>query len=113
MINPNEVFKLLADKNKLKIFMMLMHDEYCVCDIEKFLSLKQANVSKHLMSFKQYELVEGFRENQWIHYRITNTVKDDHKALYDYLQSTTLYKTIAADLASFEKELCHPLKKGE
>ncbi|GEM_PF-1323720 len=113
MIKTEQLFKLLADTSKLKIFMMLMHDEYCVCDIEKFLSLKQANVSKHLMSFKRHGLVEGFRENQWIHYRLTPTLESEHEALYTYLQETKLYKTIEAGLSSFEKELCHPLKKED
>lgn len=108
MDHPNAIFKLLAEKNRLAMFMMLLHDEYCVCDIEKFLSLKQANVSKHLMLFRKLDLIESKKEYQWMHYQLSDEALEKHATLIRYLKQTPYYKQITNGLATFQKHACKP-----
>lgn len=107
-----EIFKLFADENRLKIFIMLLHDEYCVCDIERFLDMKQANVSKHLTKFKDLDLLAVRKEQKWIHYAISDPAKKDLNHLIDYIKTQALYLALNIQLDVFEKNICTP-KKGE
>lgn len=100
------LFKLLAEPNRLAIFTMLMEDEYCVCDIERFLQLKQANVSKHLMAFRKHGLIEGRRDTQWIHYRLSPKLIDAFPLIYPLIQNTAFYKATQEKLMNFEKNTC-------
>ncbi len=111
MVPINQLFKLLADENRLKMFMLLMDDHYCVCDIERFLSLKQANVSKHLMAFKNLGILDGWKKHHWTHYQLSNDVLDAYAGLCDDLRGTSLYKTIHQQRTTFEKNSCQPKEK--
>ncbi len=102
------IFKLLSDKNRLAMFMMFMHDEYCVCDVERFLALKQANVSKHLMMFRDLDLLSIRKEHQWTHYKMSHEALLEHKQLCQYLINTDYYKFQMAKLEKFEKSICKP-----
>ncbi len=107
-----DIFKLLADENRIKIFIMLFHDEYCVCDVERFLNMKQANVSKHLVKFKALNLLAIRKEQKWIHYAISDQAKKDLTHLVEYIKTHALYLGLTTQLSVFEKNICLP-KRGE
>ena len=53
-----DMFKALADQNRLKIVKLLSNKPLCVCEIEKFLSLPQNLVSHHLSVLKEVKILE-------------------------------------------------------
>jgi len=105
------MFKLLSDANRLAIFIMLMDDEYCVCDIERFLRMKQANVSKHLRAFRELDLLEGRKEHKWTHYTLSAKARKKHRILFDYVRGSQLYTSVKEELRTFEKDSCRPQAK--
>jgi len=105
------MFKLLSDSNRLAMFIMLMDDEYCVCDIERFLQLKQANVSKHLRAFRALDLLEGRKEHKWTHYTLSSRARREHEKLFEYVRSSTMYASMKKKLQTFEKDSCRPKAK--
>lgn len=82
-----EIFKALGDLNRLKIFSLLTVYDLCVCEIEVLLDLSQSNVSRHIAKLRQAKLITGDKEGQWIHYKVSDNIKSDHKLLYEYLLS--------------------------
>ncbi len=106
MLDLREMFKLLSDENRYKMFLLLMDDHYCVCDIERFLNLKQANVSKHLMAFKKLDVLESWKKHQWTHYRVSPQVLSAYPGLCDDLRHTAMYKQMHHQMLSFEKNRC-------
>lgn len=54
-----DIFKALADQNRLKIVELLSKKPLCVCEIEKFLNLSQNLVSHHLLVLKGANIVEN------------------------------------------------------
>jgi len=48
MMDVEQIFKALADANRLRIVNLLLHGELCVCDIQYVLENSQPNVSRHL-----------------------------------------------------------------
>lgn len=102
-----KLFKLLSDKNRYHIFMMLLIDTYCVCDIEQFLEMKQANVSKHLAQFKALDLVETFQKNKWVHYKLSTQAFRNLKYLITYIKKSKAFKHLELELTDFTKNKCN------
>lgn len=80
-----DFFKTLGDENRLRILNLLMNYELCVCEIEVILGLNQSNVSRHLGKLKSNGLISGYKDAQWIHYKIDEDFKRDNKMLVEYL----------------------------
>jgi ArsR family transcriptional regulator, arsenate/arsenite/antimonite-responsive transcriptional repressor len=85
-----ELFKLLADENRLTIFMLLLFSECCVCDLEHLTNLKQANVSKHMMKFKELDVVKSRKVAQWVYYQVNPDFMMKHEALVHYIKEKAL-----------------------
>jgi len=66
-----EIFKLLAEENRLKILCILQGGEHCACQIIKHLGLPQNLVSHHLNKLKKAGLIEGRKNGVWIHYSLS------------------------------------------
>jgi len=85
-----ELFKLLSDENRLKIFTLLLFKELCICDLETNLNMKQANVSKHMMKFKKLNIVTIRKDAQWVYYRLSEDFTESHQYLIKYIKEKTL-----------------------
>lgn len=65
-----DVYKALADKTRLHILAMLVHDELCVCELVPVLGMSQPSVSQHLRKLKQAGLVKERKTAQWVFYSL-------------------------------------------
>ncbi len=82
-----ELFKTLGDENRLRILNLLINDKLlCVCEIEIILEMTQSNVSRHLSKLKNIGIITPEKENQWVHYKISNKFKEENDLLFDFLQ---------------------------
>ncbi len=79
-------FKGLADISRLRILSLLLHGEFCGCDIQYVLDASQSNVSRHLTYLKNSGLVLDRRSGYRVYYRLTTKLSPDHKLLFDYLE---------------------------
>jgi len=70
MITLESLLKVLADKNRLRIFMMLKEKECCVCELAYILQIKQPSVSQHLKKMKDVGLIESKQEGFWTNYHL-------------------------------------------
>ena len=80
-----ELFKALGDENRLRILNLLLNYELCVCEFEVILDLTQSNVSRHLGKLKGNGVITGYKDAQWVHYRISDNFKQENGMLLDYL----------------------------
>lgn len=83
--NMVDIFKVLGDENRLKILSLLMFSELCVCELEVLLDLSQSNVSRHLAKLKGVGLISSEKNGQWIHYKTSQSFKEEHSLLWRYL----------------------------
>jgi len=65
------IFHLLGDKNRLKIFLFLANEKKSVTQIVEYTVLTQSNVSHHLRLLKNGGLVSSCRCGKSIYYQIT------------------------------------------
>ena len=81
MMDVEQVFKALADANRLRIVNLLLHGELCVCDIQYVLENSQPNVSRHLAYLKNSGIVLDRRDGYRVFYRIANPRESNRKAV--------------------------------
>lgn len=70
-----KVFKVLGDKNRLRILKLLEKNNMCVCELAFVLEIAQPSVSRHLKKLKKAGLVESEKEGFWTDYFIKGNNK--------------------------------------
>lgn len=82
----DNIFKALGDENRLRILNLLFSYELCVCEFEVILDMTQSNVSRHLGKLKTNEIITGYKDAQWVHYRISDKFREENRTLMEYLE---------------------------
>lgn len=67
---PENFTRSLADPTRLRILILLLERELCVCELTQALSLPQPKISRHLGVLRESGLLLDRRSGLWIHYRI-------------------------------------------
>jgi ArsR family transcriptional regulator, arsenate/arsenite/antimonite-responsive transcriptional repressor len=89
MRKTSEFFKTLGDETRLKMLWLLMnHEELCVCDFMKVLGCTQSKASRHLRSLYHAGLVEDRRLGLWNYYKLGPIEKPSVRAHLDALKQT-------------------------
>ena len=87
------MFQQLANETRMRIVALLSQGELCVCGLEEILSIRQANISKHLNKLRQATIVNSRREKQRVFYYLTeNFLSETH--LIRYLEDVILREPI-------------------
>ncbi|MCB2181549.1 MAG: metalloregulator ArsR/SmtB family transcription factor [Desulfobulbaceae bacterium] len=71
--NLAQLFKALADPNRLRIIFALEQDEMCVCDLAAFLEVTESAVSHQLRLLRQLNFVTNRRQGPILYYRLTDS----------------------------------------
>lgn len=80
-------FKLLGDKTRLTILVLLKEQDLCVCDLVELLDTSQPNVSQHLRKLKDAGYVNETRKGQWIYYSLNINDKPYIRDSLNYIPS--------------------------
>lgn len=62
--------KLLGDKTRLTMLLLLKDREWCVCEFVDIFEMSQPAVSQHIRKLKSLDLVKESRRSQWIYYSL-------------------------------------------
>jgi DNA-binding transcriptional ArsR family regulator len=71
-----DIFKILGDEKRLKIFWILCHYEECVVNISALMGMTSPAVSHHLRQLKACGLITGTRRGKEVYY----AASDDPRA---------------------------------
>jgi ArsR family transcriptional regulator len=69
-----QLFKALADENRIRILALLTHGELCVCEIEEILKIQQSNASRHLNKLRLAGLITSEKKSQWVFYSLNDNI---------------------------------------
>jgi ArsR family transcriptional regulator, arsenate/arsenite/antimonite-responsive transcriptional repressor len=72
-----KAFKALSEPTRLRIFLLLMERDLCVCELTFVLDMEQSRVSHQLRLLRDADLVEDKREGRWIIYGIPQGVREN------------------------------------
>lgn len=111
-----DLFKALADENRLKIIKMLSVKELCVCEIYDKLNMSQPAISHHLKILRQAGLVKDTKEGKWIYYSLDletiESIAHEYQELFNLKASKpVLARTDCAVCEALEKQQNTPLKE--
>ncbi len=80
-----EIFKALSDKTRVRIMLLLMDRDLCVCELMFILKMEQSRVSHQLQVLKNADLVRDEREGKWMIYSVSPAKKKMVLILLDKL----------------------------
>lgn len=68
-----DVFKALANEDRLRVLEVLRQSECCVCELQVVLDAPQSTVATHLRKLNNAGLVKSRKKGKWSFYRIADT----------------------------------------
>lgn len=68
-----DIFKLLGDSNRIRIFWLLCHCEECVINISALTQMSSPAVSHHLKQLRANNLIVSRREGKEVYYKASDT----------------------------------------
>ncbi len=72
MKSIEEIFKALADRNRMRIVSALLYTkELCACQIHEWLGVSGATASKHLSILGTAGFILSRKDGRWVHYRLS------------------------------------------
>lgn len=97
------LFKILADKNRLRILCLLSRRKMCVCELAYCLGVTQPSVSRHLKRMKRTGLIQDEQDGFWTNYFI-KCKEEESKIIMKYLcKWIKSSKTALSDFKKFNK----------
>ena len=69
----SEIFKLLADSSRIRIFWLLCHCEECVTNISALVEMSSPAVSHHLKLLRTQGLIQSRRVGKEVYYKAADT----------------------------------------
>lgn len=93
-------FKLLSDETRLRIMVLLYHNEFCVCQLTGITGIPQPNVSKHLGRLRDMGIVNDTRKDVYTFYSLSIEDQLFEDILEDIVKNIAYYPTLKLD---FEK----------
>lgn len=96
-----KIFKALSDETRLRIYLILLQGELCVCELVNILNMEQSRISHSVRILKEAGLVVNRRQGKWIIYavnpetennRIIQSLKDELKLPKHDLKNITKCK---------------------
>ena len=76
-MGENNIFKVLADKQRLDILVMLKDGRLNAGEIAERLSVTPAALSYHLKLLKGADLIMEYKSKNFIYYELNTTVLDE------------------------------------
>lgn len=68
-----QIFKLLGDSTRVRIFWLLCHCEECVINLSAMMAMSSPAVSHHLKLLRAHGLIVSRREGKEVYYKAADT----------------------------------------
>lgn len=83
MTNAARMFKALADPSRLRLVLLLLERDLCVCELTFILRMEQSRVSHQLKILREAGLAVDKRQGRWIIYGLKPTVRRKWRPLLE------------------------------
>ncbi|MDQ8195236.1 metalloregulator ArsR/SmtB family transcription factor [Coraliomargarita sp. SDUM461004] len=104
-MEASDVYKCIADTQRLRILNLLEAGSLCVCHLQELLEVPQVKMSKQLASMKQLGLIKASREGTWMIYSLVTSDSGLLLANIEYLRTAQCQECnqLKQDLLRHEK----------
>jgi ArsR family transcriptional regulator len=99
-----QMFRSLSEEMRLRIIMLLIHGELCVCDLMAVLDEPQSKVSRHLAYLKHSGLLSSKRVGVWMHYSLKEPLDKISQAQLNFMKKQLAHQPLfEEDFKKMEK----------
>lgn len=107
-----EIIKATAEKNRLRILMMLTLRPLCVCEIDSILGIALSTISAHLKQMRSAGVISSEKDGRWVIYRLSDDplVESVMKDIKACLNNDPEIAADAAKVAGLCRESCATIK---
>lgn len=99
-----QFFRALAEETRLRIVMLLLQGELCVCDLMSILNEPQSKISRHLAYLKHSGIVSSRRAGLWVRYSLKEPLEEGYRT------QLNLMRKKFASLPQFQMDAAKLLK---
>ncbi|ADE54781.1 ArsR/SmtB family transcription factor [Coraliomargarita akajimensis] len=85
-MEASDIYKCIADDQRLRILNLLEGGPLCVCHIQEILEAPQVKISKQLSTMKALDLIYSAREGTWMVYHLTTPMPPLLRTNLDHLR---------------------------
>lgn len=108
-----QIYRMLSDKNRLRILKMLEYKPMCVCEITDVLGIRQPSVSRHLRKLKGAGLIDSRQDGYWSEYFISRRGDEYSRIILGNLsgwlnEDPTVIEDLKKAAQTSRELLCHP-----
>jgi DNA-binding transcriptional ArsR family regulator len=114
MREVTELLKIISDRTRLRILMLLQRKELCVCQLMAVLGISQPLVSRNLSLLMRAGFLEDRREGKMIFYKINTKAQKNQALLIDMLEKLLVNdETLKRDIKSLSECSEYQKKTGK
>lgn len=99
----------LANAMRLQILLILLEEDFCVCELQEILGLEQSRLSHQLRILRNLELVDTKQEGRWVVYTVPGEIKED-KLIQAIKKSVKFHPQLEEKITSVKKTNIRKLK---
>jgi ArsR family transcriptional regulator len=103
-----KIFRVLSDKNRLRIFLLLLHSELCVCQMMEVLKIEQSLLSHQLRFMKKAGLVQPKKKGRWVFYELSENYRQELEPIFEEWFKTEL-EALKPKIARAEERVVCPV----
>lgn len=100
---PDQLFRALSDKTRLRMLRLLLGGELCVCDLVAVLGCPQPTASRHLAYLRRVGMVTVRKQGVWSYYKMAPATTDLEAALKKCIECCGELPRLAKDLEKLQK----------
>jgi len=103
----SDIFKMMSDEKRVRIFWLLCHCEECVINLSALLDMSSPAVSHHLRLLKNEGLVISRREGKEVYYTAAKTSRSEalHMAIEQMIEVTCPTNDSFTPSASYDSQI--------
>lgn len=105
MLDLAEFLKVLSDETRLRIVILLLKRELCVCEICDVIDESQPKVSRHLAKLRDAGFVNDERRSQWVFYCLNIKSETAIDILNSIIRNIDEHSTIKADMLKLNSKI--------
>jgi len=108
---PHQFFKLLADETRVRCLLLIAREkQVCVAEIVASLQESQPKISRHLAMLRASGIVVDIRQNQWVFYRLAESLPGwMKKQIQGLVDSNCLKKEYQQDIERLSAMKSRPI----
>jgi len=69
-----DIIKSIADRNRMRILLMLNKRPMCVCELDAVLGIALSTISAHLKQMRSAGVITSEKDGRWVIYRISDDI---------------------------------------